>query len=131
VLRRYFIVAAIASIVACRAHPGCAAESGVLEGHLTIVSPKGVDSADASPSKHSGGDYAAYPLLILSKDRKKEIRQLTADTDGNYRASLPPGEYVLDAKGRAPKRVRATPRPFTIVSSQTVRVDFDLDTGIR
>ena len=130
-LRRDFILGSIASIVPCSARSGHAAESGVLEGHLTIVSPKGVDSAEAGPSKGSGGDYAAYPLLILSKDRRKEIRQLTADTDGNYRVSLPPGEYVLDAKGRAPKRVRATPKPFTIVSSQTVRVDFDLDTGIR
>jgi hypothetical protein len=131
VLRKYFIFASIASIVTCSARLGHAADSGVLEGHLTIVSPKGVDSADASPSKGAARDYAAYPLLILSKDRKKEIRQLTADTDGNYHVSLPPGEYVLDAKGRAPKRIRATPKPFTIVSKHTVRVDFDLDTGIR
>jgi hypothetical protein len=131
VLRRDFILGSIASIVLGGVRLGQAAESGVLEGHLTIVSPKGVDSAEAGPSKDSRGDYAAYPLLILSKDGKKEIRLLTADTDGNYRVSLPPGEYVLDAKGRAPKRIRATPKPFTIVSSQTVRVDFDLDTGIR
>ena len=127
-LRRDFI---LGSIVLCGARSGHAAESGVLEGHLTIVSPKDVDSDEARPSKGSSADYAAYPLLILSRDGKKEIRQLTADTNGNYRASLPPGEYVLDAKGRAPKRVRATPKPFTIVSKQTVRVDFDLDTGIR
>jgi hypothetical protein len=116
VLRRNFILGSIASIALCNARLGHAAESGVLEGHLTIVSPKGVDSADAGPSKGSETDYAAYPLLILSKDRKEEIRQLAADTNGNYRVPLPPGEYVLDAKGRAPKRVRATPRPFTIVS---------------
>jgi hypothetical protein len=44
---------------------------------------------------------------------------------------LPPGDYVLDAKGRVPKGIRAKPKPFTIVSRQTARVDFDLDTGIR
>ena len=128
-LRRDFI---LGSIVLCGARSGYAAESGVLEGHLTIVSPKDVDSDEARPSKGSSADYAAYPLLILSRDRKKEIRQLTADTNGNYRASLPPGEEIRAGReGRAPKRVRATPKPFTIVSRQTVRVDFDLDTSLR
>ena len=98
---------------------------------MTIVSLKGVELADGSPSKGTADDHAAYPLLVLSKDGKKEIRQVIADNDGNYRVSLPPGDYVLDAKGRAPKRIRAKPRKFTVVSNQTVRVDFDLDTGIR
>ena len=108
-----------------------AAEPGVLEGHLKIASLKGVQLDDASPSKGTVADYASYPLLVLSKDGKKKIREVTADKDGNYRMSLPPGDYVLDAKGRAPKGIRAKPKPFTIVSQQTVRVDFDLDTGIR
>ena len=107
------------------------AEPGFLEGHLKIASLKGVEPADASPSKGSADDYVAYPLLILGKDGKKVIRQVTADKDGNYRVSLPPGDYVLDAKGRAPKRIRAKPKKFTVISKQTVRVDFDLDTGVR
>src|SRR5258708_7267631 len=108
-----------------------AAEPGVLAGHLKIVSLKGVQLDDASPSKGTVADYGSYSLLILSKDRQTKIREVTADKDGDYRVSLPPGEYVLDAKGRAPKGIRAKPKPFTIVSEQTVRVDFDLDTGIR
>ena len=98
---------------------------------MTIVSLKGVELADGSPSKGTADSYAAYPLLVLSKDGKKEIRQVIADNDGNYRVSLPPGDYVLDAKGRAPKRIRAKPKKFTVVSNETVRVDFELDTGIR
>jgi hypothetical protein len=72
--------------------------------------------------------YAEYPLLILSRGEKKEIARITADTNGNYRAVLPPGDYVLDEQGRVPKRLRAGPQPFTIVSNQTVRVDMDIDT---
>ena len=113
------------------ARSSAGAEPGVLEGHLKIASLKSVQLEDGSPSKGTVSDYASYPLLILSKDGKKTIREVTADKDGNYRVSLPPGDYVLDAKGRAPKRIRAKPRPFTIVSKQTVRVDFDLDTGVR
>jgi len=98
---------------------------------LTIVSLTRVHPDDASLSKGTVADYASYPLLILSKDGKKNIREVIADKDGNYRVSLPPGDYVLDAKGRKPKGIRAKPKPFTIVSQQAVRVDFDLDTGIR
>jgi hypothetical protein len=107
------------------------AERGVLEGHLTITSLKQVERDDASPSKEAAVDYAAYPLLILSKDGKTTIREFAADKDGNYRVSLPSGDYVLDAKGRAPRRVRAKRKAFTVISNQTVRVDFALDTGIR
>lgn len=113
------------------ARSSAGAEPGVLEGHLKIASLKSVQLEDGSPSKGTVADYASYPLLILSKDGKKTIREVIADKDGNYRVSLPPGDYVLDAKGRKPKGIRAKPKPFTIVSQQAVRVDFDLDTGIR
>jgi hypothetical protein len=56
---------------------------------------------------------------------------VTADAEGNYRLALPPGDYILDVEGRAPKRLRATRRPFTVLPNQTVRVDMDIDTGIR
>ena len=130
-LRRCLIAGCVAVIVFGWPRSSAGAEPGVLEGHLKIGSLKSVQLDDGSPSKGTVPDYASYPLLILSKDGKKTIREVIADKDGNYRASLPPGGYVLDAKGRRPKGIRAKPRPFTIVSQQTVRIDFDLDTGIR
>jgi hypothetical protein len=130
-LRRSLIAGCIAVIAFGWARSSAGAEPGVIEGHLKIASLKSVQLEDGSPSKGAAPDYASYPLLILSKDGKKDIREVIADKDGNYRVSLPPGDYVLDAKGRKPKGIRAKPRPFTIVSRQTVRVDFDLDTGVR
>ncbi len=105
--------------------------SGFVEGHLKIVSPKTVQLAEDRVSKFAPVNYADYPLLILSKDGGKEVARITADENGHYRVALPPGDYVLDAKGRAPQGIRAEPRPFTIVSQQTIRVDMELDTGIR
>jgi hypothetical protein len=70
-------------------------------------------------------------LIILSRDGGEEITRVTADAGGNYRLALPPGECILDVQARAPKRVRANPKPFTITSNQTVRVDMDIDTGVR
>jgi len=130
-LRKYFVAGCIFLMAISGARSSDAAESGFLEGHLKIASLTGVQLDGARPAKGTTADYAAYPLLVLSKDGKKTIRQVTADKDGNYRVPLPPGDYVLDAKGRAPKRVRARAKKFTVAANQTVRVDFELDTGIR
>ena len=110
---------------------GDAVPPGLVEGHLKIVSLKEVELAEASPSKGTSENYAEYPLIILSKAGQKEVARITADRDGNYRVSLPPGDYILDVQGRGRGGVRAKPRLFTIVSNQTVRVDMNMDTGVR
>ena len=114
---------------------GCLASDnavpGFLEGHLRILAFRDVELAEGNPPKFGAGNYAEYPLIILSQDGKKEIARVTADADGSYRLALPPGDYILDVQGRAPGRVRAKPQQFTVVSNQTVRVDMDIDTGVR
>ena|SRR5438067_1188949 len=100
--------------------------SGVMEGHLKILSSKPVDIGDENAATVPAENYADYPLLILSRDKQKEIARITADTNGNYRAALPPGDYVLDVQGRPRKHMRGKPQPFKVVSNQTVRVDMDI-----
>ena len=80
------------------------------------------------------GNYAEYPLIILSQDAKKEIARLTADKSGNYRVTLPPGAYILavqerSGEERAAERIHANPQPFTVVSNETVRVDITVFIG--
>ena len=108
-----------------------AAPSGFLEGHLKIVLSREVELADGTPAPATAENYADYPLIVLSQDRKTEVTRVTADGNGNYRVALPPGDYVLEVQRRPRGRVRATPRPFTVVSGQAVRVDMDVDTGVR
>jgi hypothetical protein len=119
----FLLVAGSASIAA--------APPGFVEGHLKIVSPKEVELANENASTIAAESYAEYPLIILSQDEKKEIARVAADGNGNYHVALPPGNYVLDVQGRAPGHVRAKPQRFTVVSNQTVRVDMNIDTGIR
>ena len=127
---KYLTAGCISSIVTATASINAAAP-GFVEGHLKIVSPKEVELADGSPPETSAGNYAEYPLIIRSRDGQKEIARVTADGNGNYHVALPPGDYVLDVQGRAPGHVRAKPQQFTVVSKQTVRVDMDIDTGVR
>ena len=108
-----------------------AAPQGFLEGHLKILSLKEVELAGQTLSKVTAGNYARYPLIILSRDGKQEIARVTAEENGTYCVTLPPGDYILDVQGRRPGGVRAKPQPFTVVSNQTVRVDMNVDTGIR
>jgi hypothetical protein len=105
---------------------------GFLEGRLRILAFKDVELAEGNPPKFSGGNYDEYPLIVLSQDGKKQIARITADGNGNYRIALPPGDYILDVEGRPPRgHVRAKPQPFAVTSNQTVRVDMDIDTGVR
>jgi len=109
-----------------------AAPPGLLEGHVKIIALREVELADGENTKTTTPQaYSEYPLVVLSGDGKREIARLTADAQGNYRAELPPGDYVLDVHDRERKHARAKPKPFTVVSNQTVRVDMDIDTGIR
>ena len=124
---KWLIAVCIFSVVA-----GMATEPpGFVEGHLKILSLREVELADGNAPAITAENYAEYPLIILSHDGKKEIARVTADGNGNYHTALPPGDYVLDVQRRARGHVRAKPQRFTVVSDQTVRVDMDIDTGVR
>ena len=105
-------------------------QPGFVQGHLEIISPTEVELADGNTPAIKAGNYAQYPLIIVSRDQK-QIARVTADANGNYRVALPPGDYVLDVQDRRHRHFRAKPQPFTVVSNQTVRVDMNNDTGVR
>ena len=121
-----FAVALLASTTVMDAAP-----TGFLEGHLKVISPREVELADGTPSQMSAENYADYPLIILSRDKQREIARVTAHENGNYRIALPPGDYVLDVQNRRRRHIRATPQPFTVISNQTVHADMTIDTGVR
>jgi len=131
---RYLIAASICSVVAGTA-PANAAPQGSVEGQLKIVSQRPVELADENRTTETRSvpvtakNYADYPLIILTQGERKQIARVTADKDGNYRAALPPGEYIIDVEGRVPKRLHVRAQPFTVVPNQTVHVDMTIVTG--
>ena len=109
-----------------------AAQQGFLEGHLKIIFGMAVGESDEMPrAEGAPQSYAQYPLIILSQADRKEIARVPVDQSGNYRVALPPGNYVLDIQDRVAKHIRAAPRPFTVVSNQTVHVDMNILIGPR
>ncbi len=106
------------------------ATQGFMEGHLKIVWMRAVEPSDDMPRPEVAPEsYAAYPLIILGAEGRREVARLTADKHGNYRAALPPGAYILEVQDPIPKHIRANPQPFTIISNQTVRVDIRIFAG--
>jgi len=132
---RYLFAACIVLVVAGTASFN-AAPQGSVEGQLKIISGRPVALDDENPSRPidgkpaaAGTDYANYPLVVLSQSEKKQVARITADAQGRYRAALPPGDYILDAEARVPKRLHVRAQPFTIVSNETVHVDLTIDIG--
>jgi len=107
---------------------------GFVEGHLKIFPLSDVNLSDDTGAPNSGNaqPYFEYRLIVRSREGKKEITPVTVNKKGNYRIELPPGDYILDVLGPESRpAARVKPRPFTVVSNQLVRVDMDIDTGIR
>jgi len=127
----FLIPASLSLVLACTAPVNTAPPAGMLEGHLKIASSKEADLADGNAPSVGPEADAEYPLVVLSADGKKEVTTVTIDNKGNYRTSLPPGDYVLDVQDRARRHLRAAPKRFTVVSRQTVQVDMEIDSGVR
>jgi hypothetical protein len=110
-----------------------AGPNGYVEGRLKIVSGRPVQLDDESPTPESptiaAGNYADYPLIVLTQRERKEVTRIIADKGGNYRVELAPGDYILDVEGRVTRRLHVRAQPFTIVPEKTVHADMTIDTG--
>ncbi|MFL6519388.1 MAG: hypothetical protein ACJ8NS_04145 [Chthoniobacterales bacterium] len=105
---------------------------GIVEGQVRIVLSKGgAHLADDTSVNKEKIPYADYPVLILSKDRKTEVAQVTPDGNGRFRTNLPAGDYVLDVKRNARHRLRVTASPFTVVDGQTVQVEMEIESAVE
>ena len=103
--------------------------SGTLTGTVTIgplcpVEPCSVprDQVDAA--------YAARPLLIMTEGGTL-VQSVTANPDTGYSVSLRPGTYIVDITHQGIGGSPDLPKTVTIRAGETVRLDIDIDTGIR
>jgi len=69
-------VGCIFLVLAGSATSNDALPSRVMQGHLKILSPKPVDLGDENAATVTAENYADYPLLILSRGKKKKSRGL-------------------------------------------------------
>jgi len=126
-MRQLILFQALASLCwfAVESQAGPSVAPGFLEGRLKVHVAGGARLAD-DESKAASVNYAEYPMAVLRKDDRAEIARVVADENGHYRIPLPPGDYLLELKGRSRKRLETQQRPFTVVSQRTARLDMEL-----
>jgi hypothetical protein len=100
-------------------------DSGIV-GQVTIgpMCPV-VQAGSPCPDKH----YQAA-LTVLASPSRTRVLQFQTDSNGLYRITLAPGEYILhpESPGVMP---HAGEIPFVVHAGQFTRLDVSYDSGIR
>jgi hypothetical protein len=104
---------------------------GNLTGHVTIgpLSPvvqEGVPEPTAGPEIYEGRE-----IVIFDADGRNELGRVPIDGDGNYRAVLPVGTYVINTNFRGIEFSKDLPQTVEILTDHTTQLDIHIDTGIR
>jgi hypothetical protein len=108
--------------------PGAGNAHGTLTGNVTIGPLCPVEPCSISRDQIIAA-YAARPLIITTTGGAF-VGSVTADPDTGYSISLRPGTYVVDIPHQGIGG-SDLPRTVTVRAGETVRLDIDIDTGIR
>jgi len=106
-------------------------EYGVLEGQVSIgplvpVMREGEDAPTPAPEV-----YAAREIVIYKKNGKTEFTRLGIDSNGWYQGEMPVGTYVIDINRLGIDSADNLPLEIEIKAEGTIRLDIEIDTGIR
>ena len=104
---------------------------GILEGHVTIGPLVPVLREGESKPTPAPEVYAAREIGVFEENGKTEFIRLGIDAEGNYRTELPVGIYVVDINHIGIDSAADLPKKIVITDQGLIRVDIDIDTGIR
>ena len=127
-LRNILVILLLIVLSACTLGPK---EFGTLEGQVTIgplVPVVREGEAEPTPAPEV---YAAREIVIYKGNGKTEVTRLEIDASGWYRGVLPAGTYVVDINHLGIDSAASLPLEITITAGGVVRLDIDIDTGIR
>ena len=117
---------------------GCfngSAEKGLLQGHVYI--------GPISPVERPGEEinincevYEVRKIMIFNERGNKLLGQVDIECNasenyGLYQVWLDPGIYLVDINGIGVDRSDSVPKTIKIISGATIKLDIDIDTGIR
>ncbi len=69
--------------------------------------------------------------MVYDKSGNKLIQQVDIDCDGKYAVKLNPGTYNIDINRIGIDSSSDVPKKVDVESGKIVRLDIDVDTGIR
>jgi hypothetical protein len=105
-------------------------KAGFLEGYVTIGPLKPVETPGETPTVPPEV-YALRKIMVYGESGTALIKQVDIDNDGYYRVELKPGTYTIDINHAGIDSSNDVPKEIEIEVRKTVRLDIDIDTGIR
>ena len=112
---------------------GCSSvgsEAGILHGNVSIGPISPVERPGETPTIPCEV-YEARKIMVYDKKGNKLIQQIDIDCDSRYRTELKPGIYTIDINRIGIDHSSDVPQSVEIKPNITVRLDIDIDTGIR
>ncbi len=104
---------------------------GILEGHVTIGPLVPVVREGQMEPTPAPEVYASREIVVYGDDGRTEFARLKIDANGNYRAELPVGTYIVDINHLGLDTADGLPMEIEITPEGTTRLDIAIDTGIR
>jgi len=106
--------------------PSPISATGVVSGRVTLSPICPVERIPPDPACAPKG----YETTITAKIGGKIVKSTTSNANGDYKFTLPPGAYEIQAKGGATLPY-CNPESVTIKTNTTQTLDLSCDTGIR
>ncbi len=122
------LVVLVTTIYGCARQPG---ETATIMGQVSIgplvpVMREGEPEPTAAPEV-----YAARQIVIYRADGRVEVARVGIGPTGKYSVTLPVGAYVVDINRAGIDSADGLPRQIELHAGETIRVDVEIDTGIR
>ena len=104
--------------------------SGILQG-LVMIGP--ITPVERPGEKHPIPPevYEARKIMVYDKSGRNLIQQIDIDSAGRYVAHLKPGTYTVNINHIGMDSSDDIPKQVEIQSGITIRLDIDIDIGIR
>jgi hypothetical protein len=109
---------------------GVPREVGVLEGRVSIGPVQPVERPGVTPTVPPEV-YRARKVMVYDSSGSRLVRQVDIGSDGYYRVELRAGTYLVDINRVGIDSSDDVPRQVKVGAGLTVRLDIDIDTGIR
>lgn len=103
----------------------------MLEGKVSIGPLTPVERIDVPTPTTPPEVYAARSIDVFQSDGTTRVTNVRINSNGTYRVELAAGTYVINLAPTGIDRGVNLPQTITIEGGQTMRLDIDIDTGIR
>jgi len=135
-MKKYLLLVAVLTIgLLVSGCPNATPKKGLLQGNVSI-SPTSPVEMPSDENNIRCEFYEARKIMIYDEDGTKLLMQVDIECNSvenyaRYRVELDPGFYTVDINHIGVDFSSDVPKIIEIISGATVKLDVDINTGIR